>query len=121
MQLIILTLGCKGLLISDRCHVRFATLVDKKGGVHDDIIPTQCFYRFFGDFDWSVGKMKWFLHFNKNPRMNICLDFTVLTNCTYIKLRTQVQVPYCCVRDETFTSLNIVKHVEISFENPNTV
>ena len=24
-----LTLPCKGLLISDRCHVRFATLVDK--------------------------------------------------------------------------------------------
>ena len=31
------------------------------------IIPTQCFYRFFGDFDWSVGKIRWFLHFNKNP------------------------------------------------------
>ena len=22
------------------------------------IIPTQCFYLFFGDFDWSVGKIK---------------------------------------------------------------
>ena len=32
-----LTLACKGLLNSDRCHVRFATLVDKKRGVHDDI------------------------------------------------------------------------------------
>ena len=31
------TLACKGLLISDRCHVRFATLVDKKRGVRDDI------------------------------------------------------------------------------------
>ena len=31
------------------------------------IIPTQCFYRFFGEFDWSVGKIKCFLHFNKNP------------------------------------------------------
>ena len=30
------------------------------------IIPTQCFYSFFGDFDCSVGKVKWFLHFNKN-------------------------------------------------------
>ena len=29
MRLIILTLVCKGLLISDRCHVRFATLVEK--------------------------------------------------------------------------------------------
>ena len=29
------------------------------------IIPTQCF-TFFDDFDWSVGKIKWFLHFNKN-------------------------------------------------------
>ena len=25
--------SCKGLLISDRCHVRFATSVDKKRGV----------------------------------------------------------------------------------------
>ena len=29
MRLIILTLACKGLSISDRCHVRFATLVEK--------------------------------------------------------------------------------------------
>ena len=45
------------------------------------IIPTQCFYRFFGDFDWSVGKIKLFLHFDKNPCVGIfdnCLDFTVL-------------------------------------------
>ena len=31
------------------------------------IISTQCCYRFFGDFDWSVGKIKLFLHFDKNP------------------------------------------------------
>ena len=37
MRLIILTLACKGLLISDRCHMRFAPLVDKKRGVRDDI------------------------------------------------------------------------------------
>ena len=38
MQFIILTLARKGLLISDRCHVRFATLVEKKKrGVRDDI------------------------------------------------------------------------------------
>ena len=38
MRLIILTLACKGLLISDnRRHVRFATLVDKKRGVRYDI------------------------------------------------------------------------------------
>ena len=37
MGRIILTLACKGFLISDRCHVRFATLVDKKRGVRDDI------------------------------------------------------------------------------------
>ena len=30
MRLIIVTLACKGLLISDRCHLRFATLVEKK-------------------------------------------------------------------------------------------
>ena len=33
----IVTLAGKGLLISDRRQVRFATLVDKKRGVHDDI------------------------------------------------------------------------------------
>ena len=38
MRLIVLTLACKGLLISDRCRVRFATLVEKKKrGVRDDI------------------------------------------------------------------------------------
>ena len=37
MRLIILTLACKELLISDRCHVRFATLVDRKRGVRDGI------------------------------------------------------------------------------------
>ena len=35
------------------------------------IIPTQCFYRFFGDFDWSVGKIKLFLHFDKSPCVGI--------------------------------------------------
>ena len=53
---------------------------------YEQIITTQCFYRFFGDFDWSVGKIKWFLYFNKNPCIwifVICLDFTVLiTSCT---------------------------------------
>ena len=37
MRLIIVTVACKGLLISDRRHVHFATLVDKKRGVRDDI------------------------------------------------------------------------------------
>ena len=37
---IILTLACEGLLISDRCHVRFATLVEKNRGVRDDITYT---------------------------------------------------------------------------------
>ena len=37
MRLIILTRACKGLLISDRCHVCFAILVIKKRGVRDDI------------------------------------------------------------------------------------
>ena len=38
MQLIILTLACKGLLFNDRCHVRFATLVEKKKrGVREDL------------------------------------------------------------------------------------
>ena len=37
MRLIILILACKGFLISDRCHVRFATLVDKNRDVRDDI------------------------------------------------------------------------------------
>ena len=37
MQLIILTLACKGFVISDMCHVRFATLVDKKCDVRDGI------------------------------------------------------------------------------------
>ena len=57
------------------------------------IIPTQCFYRFFGDFDWSVGKIKLFLHFDKSPCVGIydnCLDITVVdcvnNNELYIKL-----------------------------------
>ena len=37
MRLIILSLACIGFLISDRCHVRFATLVDNKGDVRYDI------------------------------------------------------------------------------------
>ena len=40
MRLIILTLGCIGLLISDRCHIRFANLVEKIHGVRDDIKNT---------------------------------------------------------------------------------
>ena len=44
-----------------------------------------------------------------------CLfQFTYCDNELYIKLRTQLV--YCCVGDKTFTSLNIVKHVESSFE-----
>ena len=49
--------------------------------LHVIIIPTECFYRFFGDFDSSVGKIKLFLHFDKKPCVVIfdnCLDFTVL-------------------------------------------
>ena len=34
---IILSLACIGFLISDRCHVRFATLVDNKRDIRDDI------------------------------------------------------------------------------------
>ena len=37
MRLIILSLACIGFLISDRCHVRFATLVDNKRDVRDDL------------------------------------------------------------------------------------
>ena len=37
MRLIILTLACRGLLISDRCPVRFANLVEKQRGVRDDM------------------------------------------------------------------------------------
>ena len=57
------------------------------------IIPTQCFYRFFGDFDWSVGKIKLFLHFDKSPCVGLfdnCLGITVVdcvnNNELYIKL-----------------------------------
>ena len=57
------------------------------------IIPTQCFYRFFGDFDWCVGKIKLFLHFDKSPCVGIfynCRDITVVdcvnNNELYIKL-----------------------------------
>ena len=39
--------------------------------VYFSIIPTQCFYCYFGDFDWSVGKIKLFLHFDKNPCVGI--------------------------------------------------
>ena len=37
MRLIILSLACIGFLISDKCHVRFATLVDNKRDVRDDL------------------------------------------------------------------------------------
>ena len=46
MRLTILTLACKGLLIRVRCHVRFATLVDKKRGVRDDIKLENCQSRY---------------------------------------------------------------------------
>ena len=39
------------------------------------------FLSFFADFDWSVGKIKLFLHFDKTPCagiFDICLDFTVI-------------------------------------------
>ena len=69
--------------------------------LHGVIIPTQCFYRFFGDFDWSVGKIKLFLHFDKNPCVGIfdnCLDFTVLDcvdiNELYRKLNYFYQIKY---------------------------
>ena len=65
------------------------------------IIPTQCFYCYFGDFDWSVGKIKLFLHFDKNPCVgifDICDDFTVLdcvdNNELYIKLYNFHQIKY---------------------------
>ena len=71
------------------------------GSVMASIIPTQCFYRFFGDFDWSVGKIKLFLHFDKNPCVGIfdnCLDFTVLdcvdNNELYRKLNYFYQIKY---------------------------
>ena len=37
---------------------------------YKQIIPTQYFYRFFGDFDWSIAKLNPFLHFDKT-RKNI--------------------------------------------------
>ena len=65
------------------------------------IIPTQCFYRFFGDVDWSVGKIKLFLHFDKTSCVGIfdnCLDFTVLdcvdNNELYNKLYNFYQIKY---------------------------
>ena len=69
--------------------------------VYNIIIPTQCFYRFFGDFDWSVGKIKLFLHFDKNPCVGIFdnyLDFTMLdcvdNNELYRKLYYFYQIKY---------------------------
>ena len=49
--------------------------------------------------------------------------FHSANNELYIKLQTQVtsRVPFCCILDKTFTSLNKVKHVESLFENPDTV
>ena len=77
--------------------------------LHESIIPTQCFYRFFGDFDWSVGKIKLFLHFDKNPCVGIfdnCLDFTVL-DCVD---NNELYRNYI-----TFTRLNIVKYVKKAY------
>ena len=80
---------------------------------------------FFRRFDWSVGKIQWFLHFNKIRAYEYLISALIhsANNELYIKLRTQVtsRVPYCCVQDKTFTSLNIVKHVERTFENLYTV
>ena len=61
---------------------------------HCTIIPTQCFYwGFFRNFEWSIGKIKSFLHFHKKLCAGIfyiCLDFTVVdcvyNNKLYIKL-----------------------------------
>ena len=40
----------------------------EKFHLYDRIIPAQClFIIFFGDFDWSVGKIKRFLNLDKNP------------------------------------------------------
>ena len=65
------------------------------------IIPTQCFYRIFGDFDWSVSKIKLILHFDKSPCVGIfdnCLDITVVdrvgNNELYIKLYNFHQIKY---------------------------
>ena len=56
---------------------------------------------FFGDFDWSVGKIKLFLHFDKNQCVGIfdnCLDFTVQdyvdNNELYRKLYYFYQIKY---------------------------
>ena len=57
------------------------------------LLQFYVFIIFFEDFDWSVGKIILFLHFNKNPCagiFDICLDFT-LVDCVdndelYIKL-----------------------------------
>ena len=79
------------------CHVLLGPLTF----CYVAIIPTQCFYRFFGDFDWSVCKIKLFLHFDKNPCVGIfdnCLDFTVLdcvdNNELYRKLNYFYQIKY---------------------------
>ena len=69
------------------------------------IIPTQCFYRFFGDFDWSVGKIKLFLHFDKSPCVGI------FDNCLDIKVVDCVNNNELYRNYNTFTSLNIVKCV----------
>ena len=58
--------------------------------------------RFFGDFDWSVGKIKLFLHFDKSPCVEIfdnCLDITVVdcvsnNNELFIKLYNFHQIKY---------------------------
>ena len=79
----------------DRVPKPYGGKLDISSGISilNYIIPTQCFYRFFGDFDWSVGKIKLFLHFDKSPCVGIfdnCLDITVVdcvnNNELYIKL-----------------------------------
>ena len=86
---------------------KMATTINIKSWNEDftsykEIIPTQCFFRFFGDFDWSVGKIKLFLHFDKSPCVGIfdnCLDITVVdcvstNNELYIKLYNFHQIKY---------------------------
>ena len=91
----------QNLLVSSKENIRKPYFGKNLTFQYAGIIPTQCFYRFFGDFDWSVGKIKLFLHFDKNPCVGIfdnCLDFTVLdcvdNNEPYRKLYYFYQIKY---------------------------
>ena len=86
----------------------FNTLINRTTLLYILIIPTQCFYCFFGDFDWSIGKIKLFLHFGKSPCVGIfdnCLHITVV-DCVNNNNNNELYIKY-----NTFTSLNIVKRV----------